>query len=77
MPYSQRYAFTSKFFLSSVLFSSVLSKKLLSLCPQHLYIFLNTASHGEKFTTSLHRNSNHKLDNQFTTENVYVHMHEE
>eukprot|EP00073_Rattus_norvegicus_P053480 XP_017455864.1 PREDICTED: uncharacterized protein LOC100912904 isoform X1 [Rattus norvegicus] len=44
---------------------------------KHLYIFLNTASHSEKFTTSLHRNSNHKLDNQFMTENVYMHIHEE
>ena len=34
---------------------------LYCLCPYYLCIFQNIWSHGKKFTTSLHINSNHKL----------------
>lgn len=38
-----------------------------SLCPQHLYLFQNSWSHGEKFTTSLYINLNCNLSKKFTT----------
>lgn len=52
-----------------------MSVYLLLFVPALKNIFQNTWSHGKKFITSLHINSNHKLNKKFATETLYMHLH--